>query len=51
MGCNDSVSFGLSNKLDIFEELYPAEVDYYIPTVDSLANFVKNVVISAKMER
>lgn len=37
--------------MDIFEEPCPTEVDYYVPTTDSLSNFVKNIVVSAKMER
>ena len=51
LGGNESVSFGLTNSLDIFEEPCPTEVDYYVPTTDSLSNFVKNIVVSAKMER
>lgn len=43
--------FGLQNQLDIFDEPCPTEVDYYVPTIDSLANFIKNVVVSAKMEK
>ena len=35
--------------IHIFEEPEPSEIDYFKPTVDSIFNFIKNIVLSAKM--
>ncbi len=44
-----SVHFGLSKPIEIFIEPEPTEIDYFKPTVDSIFNFIKNIVLAAKM--
>ena len=45
------MQFGVGEPLRIFDEPEPTTVDYFRPTSDSVANFIKNIVLSAKMER
>ena len=47
----ESVDFGVSQPLKIFEEPSPTAIDYFKPTIDSVSNFIKNIVLTAKMER
>ena len=47
----ESFHFGLDKPLTIFNEPEPTDIDYFKPTVDSVFNFIKNIVLSAKMER
>lgn len=47
----ESYHFGLEDPLQIFNEATPTELDYFKPTADSIANFIKNIVLTAKMER
>jgi hypothetical protein len=47
----ESFHFGLDKPLTIFNEVEPTDIDYFKPTVDSVFNFIKNIVLSAKMER
>ena len=49
LGGGQSVDFGLSQPLNIFDEPEPTTIDYFKPTVDSVANFIKNIVLTAKM--
>ena len=52
LGGGESVDFGISHQpLKIFEEPEPTTIDYFKPTVDSVSNFIKNIVLTAKMER
>ena len=46
-----SVDFGLTQPLKIFDEPEPTTIDYFKPTADSVSNFIKNIVLAAKMER
>ena len=46
-----SYHFGFDIPLHVFNEPDPNELDYFKPTVDSIANFIKNIVLTAKMER
>ena len=46
-----SMDFGLTQPLKIFDEPEPTTIDYFKPTVDSVSNFIKNIVLTAKMER
>ena len=46
-----SYDFGLTHPLEIFNEPNPTELDYFKPTIDSISNFIKNIVLAAKMER
>ena len=46
-----SYQFGLTDPLKIFDEPEPSHLDYIKPTIDSIFNFIKNVVLAAKMER
>ena len=41
----------MNEPLQIFNEPNPTELDYFKPTIDSIANFIKNIVLAAKMER
>ena len=45
------MDFGLSQPIHIFDEPEPTTIDYFKPTVDSVSNFIKNIVLAAKMER
>ena len=45
------MDFGLSQPIHIFDEPEPTTIDYFNPTVDSVSNFIKNIVLAAKMER
>lgn len=45
------MDFGLTQPLKIFDEPEPTTIDYFKPTVDSVSNFIKNIVLTAKMER
>lgn len=47
----ESFQFGMSHPLNIFDEAEPSQIDYFKPTIDSVANFIKNIVLAAKMER
>lgn len=51
LGGGESVQFGISDPLNIFDEPDPTEIDYFKPTIDSVSNFIKNIVLAAKMER
>jgi hypothetical protein len=44
-----SVDFGLNQPLKIFDEPEPTTIDYFKPTIDSVSNFIKNIVLTAKM--
>jgi hypothetical protein len=46
-----SVDFGFTQPLKIFDEPEPTAIDYFKPTIDSVSNFIKNIVLTAKMER
>jgi len=46
-----SIDFGFSQPLKIFDEPEPTPIDYFKPTIDSVFNFIKNIVMTAKMER
>ena len=35
--------------MKIFDESDPTELDYFKPTIDSIGNFIKNIVLAAKM--
>jgi len=47
----ESVHFGLAHPMKIFDEPEPTAIDYFKPTIDSVSNFIKNIVLTAKMER
>jgi hypothetical protein len=48
----ESVDFGVTlQPTKIFEEPEPSSIDYFKPTIDSVSNFIKNIVLTAKMER
>ena len=47
----ESFHFGLDKPLTIFYEPEPSDIDYFKPNVDSVFNFIKNIELSAKMER
>lgn len=47
----ESVDFGVVQPLRIFDEPEPTTIDYFKPTIDSVSNFTKNIVLTAKMER
>jgi hypothetical protein len=47
----ESVDFGMTQPLKIFDEPEPTAIDYFKPTIDSVSNFIKNIVLTAKMER
>jgi hypothetical protein len=50
LGGGVSMDFGLSAApLKIFDEPDPTTIDYFKPTVDSVSNFIKNIVLTAKM--
>ena len=51
IGGHESMQFGVAEPLKIFDEPEPTTVDYFKPTIDSVSNFIKNIVLSAKMER
>lgn len=51
LGGGVSMDFGLTQPLKIFDEPEPTTIDYFKPTVDSVSNFIKNIVLTAKMER
>lgn len=51
LGGAESVDFGVSQPLKIFDEPEPTAIDYFKPTIDSVSNFIKNIVLTAKMER
>lgn len=51
IGGGESVDFGLSQPIKIFDQPEPTMIDYFKPTVDSVSNFIKNIVLTAKMER
>lgn len=43
------MDFGMRQPLNIFDEPEPTAIDYFKPTVDSVSNFIKNIVLTAKM--
>jgi hypothetical protein len=45
----ESIQFGLATPLKIFDEPEPVDMDYFKPTADSVSNFIKNIVLAAKM--
>jgi hypothetical protein len=45
----ESMDFGMRQPLNIFDEPEPTAIDYFKPTVDSVSNFIKNIVLTAKM--
>jgi hypothetical protein len=47
----ESIDFGMTKPLNIFDEPSPTTIDYFKPTIDSVSNFIKNIVLTAKMER
>jgi hypothetical protein len=51
LGGGESMDFGVSQPIKIFDEPEPTTIDYFKPTVDSVSNFIKNIVLTAKMER
>ena len=51
LGGGESMDFGVSQPIKIFDEPEPSTIDYFKPTVDSVSNFIKNIVLTAKMER
>lgn len=52
IGGGESIDFGVKQQpLNIFNEPEPTAIDYFKPTIDSVSNFIKNIVLTAKMER
>ena len=45
LGGAESVQFGVDNPLKIFDEPSPTEIDYFKPTIDSVSNFIKNIIL------
>lgn len=46
----ESVDFGVTEQpLKIFDQTFPTSIDYFKPTIDSVSNFIKNIVLTAKM--
>ena len=45
----ESIDFGMEVPAQIFNEPFPSALDYLKPSIDSISNFIKNIVLTAKM--